>query len=122
MSFSPTCAWPMNPDPTPLPHDDDSALEKRLRALPCPTLPPEWREPILAKAAPRGWPWLSRPVRWGLAACWVATGVIHLTTPPAAAPLPHGVVAHPWSPPGDFESLWLARQEVQSTEPELINP
>ena len=104
----------MNPD-TPSFDDNegnDAALEVQLRSLPQPVLPSAWRESILRTARRPVWPWLTRPVRWGLAACWAAIGMLQLSMPPGPAPLPAGALASP--PPQDFRGLdehWLAGLE-----------
>ena len=73
---------------------DDSGLEEMLRRLPADSLPPSWRQEILRQAEAPAWPWFGMPVRLGLAAAWVAIGILHLETPRNNHPLPQ--VA--WSP------------------------
>lgn len=97
----------------------DEALEKALRDIPCPVLPPDWRDTILTKAVQPAWPWLTKPVKWGLAACWAATGLMHLTMPPASNP-PQGSVRAPSSYPAQDPAteLWLADHTGVALEPD----
>jgi len=114
----------MKPD-TALPDNDrDAALEQLLRSLPRHELPPEWRNPILRAARSPAWPWLTRPVRWSLAACWAAIAAFHFTAPPGPVPMPPGAYASPpASPmPQDFEKFWLAEHAGNSPELELPAP
>ena len=92
---------------------DDDALEEILRATPQPALPPEWRAGILLTARPPAWPWLPRPVRWSLAACWAAIAFFQFTAPPGPPPSAPGTYAAPPRPlPADLDQLWLADSDL----------
>lgn len=106
----------MNPDTSPPENPGDAALEEMLRSLPQNELPPDWRAPILRAAQSPAWPWLTRPVRWGLAACWAAIAGFHITAPPGPAlSAPGAYASPPASPmPQDIEKFWLAEHDGAS--------
>src|SRR5687768_11694059 len=110
----------MNPD-TNSPDDGDARMEELLRGIPQPQLPPDWRSGILHAAKPPVWPWLTRPVRWGLAACWAAIALFHLTAPPRPPSLP-GTYAAPPPAPLDLEKFWLAAHDGTPLDPEFPAP
>ncbi len=114
----------MNPDTSPSDSAENAALEALLRSHPQSELPPDWRAPILQAARQPAWPWFTRPVRWGLAACWAVIAVFHITAPPGPTPLPPGTYASPPAPPmpQDIEKFWLAEHTGASPEPELPAP
>lgn len=97
---------------------DDDALEEILRATPQSSLPPAWRAGILRAARPPAWPWLPRPVRWALAACWAAIAFFQFTAPPGPPPSAPGTyAAPPRRMPADFDQLWLADSDLTLTPP-----
>lgn len=112
----------MNPDTSNCDDPSDAALEEILLSLPRRELPPEWRDPILRAARPPVWPWLNRPVRWSLAACWAAIALFHFTAPPGAKPLPPGAYASPLPPPLDLEKFWLAEYNGAPLNSDLPAP
>ena len=84
--------------------EENDAFEKELLQVELRRPPAAWRASVLPPLPPVAVPWFPLPYVIGIGACWVAAGVLWLTTPAVempGPPLPFPADHPPMMPP-DF--------------------